>query len=89
MREAVALSIRNAEAERLAAAVARLTGESKTEAVRQALADRLERLQRERRRRRLADDLDEVALACAALPVQDDRPADEILGYGPEGAPQR
>jgi antitoxin VapB len=44
MREAVALNIRNAEAERLAAAVARLTGESKTEAVRQALADRLERL---------------------------------------------
>jgi antitoxin VapB len=83
----VALNIRNTEAEQLAAAVARLTGETKTEAVRQALADRLERLQRERRGRRLADDLDEIALSCAALPVLDDRPADEIVGYGPEGAP--
>jgi antitoxin VapB len=83
----MALNIRNAEAERLAAVVARLTGETKTEAVRRALADRLERLQRERRGRRLADDLDEIALTCAALPVLDDRPAEEIVDFGPEGAP--
>jgi antitoxin VapB len=36
----------------------------------------------------LADDLDEVALACAGLPVRDDRPADEILGYDDDGLPR-
>ncbi|MFU8841415.1 MAG: PSK operon transcription factor [Nitriliruptoraceae bacterium] len=47
----------------------------------------VERLERERAGRSLADDLDEIALACAALPVQDDRPADEILGSDPAGLP--
>ena len=40
----MALNIKNAEAERLAADVARLTGESKTEAIRRALAERRQRL---------------------------------------------
>jgi len=40
----VALSIKNAEVERLVAEVAQLTGESKTEAVRRALEDRRSRL---------------------------------------------
>jgi antitoxin VapB len=85
MEARMALNLRNPEVERLAASLARLTGETKTEAVRAALADRLERLQRERAGRSLADELDEIAMACAALPVQDDRPADEILGYDPAG----
>jgi antitoxin VapB len=87
MEARMALNLRNPEVERLAASLARLTGETKTEAVRAALADRLERLQRERAGRSLADELDEIALTCAALPVQDDRPADEILGYDPAGLP--
>jgi antitoxin VapB len=40
----VALSLKNPEVERLAAEVARLAGESKTEAVRRALAERRQRL---------------------------------------------
>ena len=40
----MALNIRNAEAERLAEAVAKLTGERKTQAVTVALRERLERL---------------------------------------------
>jgi len=51
------------------------------EAVRQAIRERLARLRRERAKRRLADELDAIALECAALPVLDDRPADQILGY--------
>ncbi len=47
----MALNIRNAEAEQLAEALAALTGETKTEAVTQALRDRLSRLRRERARR--------------------------------------
>jgi len=34
---------------------------------------------RERSRRRLADELDDIARHCARLPVHDGRPADEIL----------
>ncbi|HEX9185979.1 MAG TPA: type II toxin-antitoxin system VapB family antitoxin [Vicinamibacteria bacterium] len=81
----MALNIRHPEVEELAAAVARLTGETKTEAVRRALRDRLGRLRRERAKRRLADELDAIARECAALPVLDPRPPDEILGYDESG----
>jgi antitoxin VapB len=80
----VALNIRNREAAQLAEEVARLAGETKTEAVTRALRDPLERLRRERAGRRLAD---ELARACAALPVKDRRSADEILGYDEHGLP--
>lgn len=84
----MALNIRNSEAEKLAEALARLTGETKTEAVTKALRDRLARVRRERSRRRLADELDDIARHCAALPVRDSRPADEILGYDDSGVPR-
>lgn len=84
----MALNIRNPEAEKLAEALARLTGETKTEAVTQALRDRLDRLRRERTQRRLADRLDEIALRCSRLPVLDSRTADEILGYDEHGLPR-
>jgi len=83
----MALNIRNAEAERLAEAVAKITGETKTEAVTRALRDRLARLRNERTRRSLADDIDDIGRHCAALPVKDARPADEILGYDANGIP--
>lgn len=83
----MALNIRNREAEQLAAAVSKLTGETKTEAVTNALRDRLARLRRQRAHRRLADDLDEIARHCARLPVRDGRPAEEILEYNEQGLP--
>lgn len=83
----MALNIRNRETEELAQQLASLTGETKTEAVRRALRDQLVRLQRERKGRRLVDELDEIALRCASLPVLDPRPADEILGYDESGLP--
>ena len=86
--ELMALNIRNAEAERLAEAVAQLTGETKTQAVTQALRDRLARLRRERTRRCLADELDEIARHCAHLPLRDSRPPNEILDYDEHGLPR-
>mgnify|MGYP000249073739 CR=1 FL=1 len=84
----MALNIRNAEAERLATRLAKLTGENKTEAVTKALRDRLARVMRNRPGRRLADELDTIALHSARRPVRDRRPADEILGYDESGLPR-
>lgn len=83
----MALSLKDPETDRLARAVARLTGESLTEAVRKALAERLqrERLRRGEPARRLAEDLDALAEECAALPDLDQRSPDEIIGYDDDG----
>ena len=83
----MALNIRNRTTEELAAALARLTGETKTQAVTRALHERLERIRRRRTGRSLAEELDEIALHCASLPVVDDRTAEEILGYDESGLP--
>jgi antitoxin VapB len=83
----MAINIRHPEVEELARALAKLTGETKTEAVRRSLQDRLTRLRRERTKRRLADELDGIARDCSALPVLDKRSADEILGYDEDGVP--
>lgn len=84
----LALNIRNPETERLAQEVARRSGETKTEAVTQALRERLARLRRERSKRRLADELEAIAEHCASRPVLDARTPDEILGYDDRGMPR-
>jgi antitoxin VapB len=81
------LNIRNKHTEELAVALAKLTGESKTEAVTQSLRERLERLRNARAKRHLADQLDDIALHCAALPVVDERSAEDIIGYDKHGLP--
>jgi antitoxin VapB len=85
----MALSLKDAETDRLAREVAKLTGESLTEAVRTALAERLERERRKRGETKgLAERLDELATECAALPDYDTRSADEIIGYDEYGVPR-
>ncbi len=84
----LALNIRNPETERLADEVAQRTGETKTEAVTQALRERLARLRRGRPKRRLADELEAIAEHCASLPVLDARTPDEILEYDDRGMPR-
>lgn len=83
----MALNIRNPETERLAETLAKLTGETKTQAVTKALRDRLERIRRRRSGRRFIDELDEIALHCASLSILDTRDAEEILGYDEHGLP--
>ena len=82
------LNIRSEETEELASALAKLTGETKTEAVTQALRERIQRVRRARAKRPLADELDEIALHCSTLPARDRRSADEIMGYDENGLPR-
>ncbi len=83
------LNIRNKQTEQLAAALAKLTGETKTQAVTQALQERLERTRRARAKGRLVEEIAEIALHCAALPVIDPRSPDDIIGYDENGIPRR
>lgn len=83
----MALNIRHPETERLADTLAQLTGETKTEAVRRSLLERLRRVRGEQAGRALADELDRIALHCSRLPERDARGADEILGYDESGLP--
>ncbi len=82
------MSIKSGEAESLARKVASITGETLTAAITEALRERLERLEQQRRGSSLADQLDEIAGHCAALPVLDGRPPDEIIGYDESGVPR-
>ncbi len=89
---AMALNIRNPEANRLAAEVAALAGENKTDAVIMALQQRLQRLRSRQAaqpdsRTILINRLDQIALRCAARPIRDQRSAEQILGYDAHGLP--
>jgi antitoxin VapB len=89
----VPLNIKNARVERLVAEVARLAGESKTEAVRRALEERRERLTlrvvRADRGDRLREFLERQVWP--RVPKRQlgrrltRRQEDAILGYGPRG----
>jgi len=89
----VPLNIKNPEVERLAAQVARLTGETKTEAIRRALVERHARLRTRiadvSRRERLVRFLEtEVwprvpSEQLGHMPSKAQR--EDILGYGREG----
>jgi antitoxin VapB len=89
----MALNIKNAEVERLAAEVARLTGETKTEAVRRALEERRLRIRRRTadapRKERVARFLENEVWARVPddqkgrMPDRAER--EPILGYGSSG----
>ncbi len=83
----MSLNIKDPDADRLARTLAQTTGESITEAVTVAVRERLERLQAGRRPRRLAVEMDEIALRCASLPLLDERTEEEILGLDERGLP--
>lgn len=88
----MALNIKNGEVERLASEVARLTGESKTEAIRRALAERRTRLKsasHDSRRGRVLRFLEKKVWPGLPRNQRGRRltraEEDDILGYGPGG----
>ena len=82
------LNIKDEATHELARQLAERTGESLTRAVRHALEEKLARLRDEAPVPRLADQLDRIALDCAALPVLDRRSSEDIIGYDEQGLPQ-
>ena len=91
----MALNIKDKEAERLAAEVAGLAGETKTGAVRQALRERRDRLELERGgksgrsgdlRRFLETEIwPQIPAEMRDQPPMTKAEREEILGIGPEG----
>jgi antitoxin VapB len=89
----MAMNIKDPETERLAAEVAQMTGETKTGAIRSALADRKERLAyrigRRDKRKELLRLLEEEIWPSVPKAVLGKRISkkerERILGYGPEG----
>ena len=73
--------------EQAARELARKTGETLTQAILNALRERLERIAGRRKSSELADQLNEIALRCASLPIIDPRSDDDILGYDEHGLP--
>jgi len=89
----MALNLKNPEVEALAKEVARLAGETKTEAVRKALLERKARLQVVLPRRQTKEEMIEylerfvwphVKPEARGRPITREE-EDEILGYGPDG----
>jgi antitoxin VapB len=84
----VPLSIKNDATERLARQVADETGESITEAIQKSLEERWQRLKARRRARVLSRQIEDILQRVDAMPTQDNRSADEILGYDEHGLPR-
>ena len=88
----MALNIKNADVERLASELARLTGESKTEAIRKALDERRRRLKGpsvDERRQRVVRFLKKDVWPSIPKKFLGRRPTraeeDDILGFGTGG----
>ena len=88
--KAMALNIRDPEAQRLACELAKATGETMTRAVIKALQERLERLRMRQKvtHTERAARLMEHGKRFVALPVLDPRSPDEIIGYDEVGLPR-
>lgn len=89
----MALNIKNPDVERLAAEVAELANETKTEAVRRALAERKERLQLGRLQQSKGERLEtwlrtevwpQIPAEVRGRPLSKEE-EEQILGFGPDG----
>jgi antitoxin VapB len=83
----MSLNIKNEATHRRAQQLARLAGETMTQAVDRAIAERLERIRKRRNREGLAEHLLKIGRECARLPVLDKRSPEEML-YDDNGLPR-
>jgi antitoxin VapB len=83
----VALNIKDPDTDRLAREVAGLAGQTITEAVREALIERLDRLQSQARASLHEADMAALIQRGRARQILDTRDEDQILGYNRDGIP--
>ena len=83
----MALHIKHPEADRLARALARMTGESLTVAVLNAVKERLQRETGRGDTEAVRRDIRAIQQRFAANRLVDTRTADEIIGYDEHGLP--
>jgi antitoxin VapB len=79
------VSIKSPEAERKLRRVARLLGKSMAATVIELADGKLKELDAQRDRERRHRAVDRIVRRVNALPILDDRTADEILGYNKDG----
>jgi antitoxin VapB len=84
----MALSIRNQKAEKLARELAAESGQTITQTIIQALEEKLERHRGRAAARDLKEEILKISKRCSAIPDQDQRSVDEILGYDAIGVPR-
>lgn len=83
----MSLNVKNEETHRRARELARLAGETMTEAVDRAIAERLKRIRKRRNKAALVERLLEIGQECAALPALDKRRPEDML-YDRHGLPK-
>jgi antitoxin VapB len=83
----MALNIKHPEIDELARELARLRGESISDAVLSAIREQLKRERAKTKSPDLAHELMEIGRRFSSLPALDERSADEILGYDKDGLP--
>ena len=64
------------------------SGENITQAITRALEERLQRLRGRSTAIDMAEEIMNISKRCSEIPDKDQRPPDEILGYGPAGVPE-
>ena len=83
----MSLRIKSKKAHELAAKLARLTGESMSKAVTEAIRERLEGEQRRRKEEAIVAEAMAIARRCASYPRRDHRSLEELL-YDERGLPR-
>ena len=83
----MALSIKNSETEQLARELAEATGENITQAITRALRDRLLRETGRPDVGTMLAAIRRIQDRVAALPIVDNRTADDVIGYDENGLP--
>ena len=82
------LNIKHPEADRLARVLAQKTGETITEAVIEALRERLRRHEGRTAWPSLKEEILAIGHRCASLPDYDTRTPEEIIGFDEHGIPR-
>ena len=84
----MALNIKDVRTDHLARELAKLTGQSITQAVAEALEEKLQAERRRRGKKINRDEVMKLVREIASAPVLDPRPPEEILGYDERGLPR-